>query len=150
MSKRWVPYKHSSGMAIYLHQNITQGHEFVGGEFMVSSTVRGSPQQCLAALTHSSSSTSILGPAAAVQVLSRNGDAQVSDEGDPEISVGNIASAQCLAALTHSSSATSILGPAAAVQVLSRDGDAQVSDEGDWGIRVGYVASAQSASTEVV
>ncbi|WIA14448.1 hypothetical protein OEZ85_002973 [Tetradesmus obliquus] len=77
MSKRWVPYKHSSGMAIYLHQNITQGDDFVGGEFMVSSTVRGSPQQCLAALTHSSSSTSILGPAAAVQVLSRNGDAQV-------------------------------------------------------------------------
>jgi hypothetical protein len=77
MSKRWLPYKHSNGMAIYYHQNITEGHDFVGGEFMVSSIVRGTPQQCLAALTHSCSSTTILGPAAAVDVLSRDGDTQV-------------------------------------------------------------------------
>jgi hypothetical protein len=80
MSKRWIPYKHSNGIAIYYHQNITEGHEFVGGEYMVSSIVRGTPEQCLAALTHRSSTTTILGPATAVEVLSREGDAQVGRE----------------------------------------------------------------------
>jgi hypothetical protein len=80
MSKRWIPYKHSNGIAIYYHENITEGHEFVGGEYMVSSIVRGTPEQCLAALTHSSSTTTILGPATAVEVLSRQGDAQVGRE----------------------------------------------------------------------
>lgn len=52
MSKKWIPYKHANGIAIYLHQNVTEGHEFIGGEYMVSSIVKGSPEQCLAALTH--------------------------------------------------------------------------------------------------
>ncbi|KAF6261931.1 hypothetical protein COO60DRAFT_1699518 [Scenedesmus sp. NREL 46B-D3] len=77
MSKRWIPYKHSNGIAVYYHQNVSGGHEFVGGELMVSSTVRGTPQQCLAALTHRSSMTTILGPAAAADVLSSDGNAQV-------------------------------------------------------------------------
>jgi hypothetical protein len=78
MSKRWIPYKHSNGIAIYYHQNITEGADFVGGEYMVSSIVRGTPEQCLAALTHRSSTTTILGPATAVEVLSRDGNAQVN------------------------------------------------------------------------
>lgn len=78
MSKRWIPYKHSNGIAIYYHENVTEGHDYIGGEYMVSSIVRGTPEQCLAALTHRSSTTTILGPAAAVDVLSRDGDSQVS------------------------------------------------------------------------
>jgi hypothetical protein len=77
MSKRWIPYKHSNGIAIYYHQNVTEGHEFVGGEYMVSSIVRGTPEQCVAALTHSSSTTTILGPATAVEALRREGNTQV-------------------------------------------------------------------------
>lgn len=76
MAKRWVPYKHSNGVAIYYHQNVTDV-EGVGGEYMVSSIVRGTPEQCLAALTHRSSTTTILGPASHVEVLSSDEESQV-------------------------------------------------------------------------
>lgn len=78
MSKRWIPYKHSSGIAVYYHQNVTDSDDHIGGEYMMSSIVKGTPAQCLAALTHSSSASTILGPATAVDVLRTDGDTQAS------------------------------------------------------------------------
>ena len=70
MAKKWLPVTHRHGCAIYWHQNISaQQQGVVGGELMVSCIVKGTPQQCLDALTHSRTGNSILGPSTAVQVL---------------------------------------------------------------------------------
>lgn len=78
MSKRWIPHKHIGGIAVYCHQKVTDSDDHIGGEYMMSSIVKGTPEQCLAALTHSSSSATILGPATAVDVLRTDGNTQVS------------------------------------------------------------------------
>jgi hypothetical protein len=76
MARRWVPLKHTNGLALYVHQSVTHDPD-VGGEFMCSSIVRGTPEQCLAALTHTSSTTTVLGPAPRVHVCRAEQDAQV-------------------------------------------------------------------------
>ncbi|KAG2483121.1 hypothetical protein HYH03_018011 [Edaphochlamys debaryana] len=70
--QRWVPYKQVNGVAIY-HRRQTDGdaEAGVGGEFMVSTVVRGSPRRCLAALTSRCGNTTILGPALRQEVLQR-------------------------------------------------------------------------------
>lgn len=79
MAKKWLPVSHRHGCAIYAHQNLSPEQQgVVGGELMVSAIIKGTPQQCLAALTNSSSSStcgnSILGPTTAVEVLSQSAD----------------------------------------------------------------------------
>lgn len=75
MAKKWLPVSHRHGCAIYRHENIsTEQQGLVGGELMVSAIIKGSPEQCLAALTDSNSSNSILGPATAVEVLQQAAD----------------------------------------------------------------------------
>ncbi|GLC71676.1 hypothetical protein PLESTF_001148300 [Pleodorina starrii] len=70
--QRWVPYKQVNGVAIY-HRPQTAGdaEAGVGGEFMVSTVVRGSPRRCLTALTSHCGNTTILGPALVQEVLQR-------------------------------------------------------------------------------
>lgn len=82
MARRWVPYKHSNGVALYLHEPVTH-EEGVGGEYMASQVVRGTPQQCLTALTHLSSTTTVIGPAMHVEVLQHAQDAQVRSSTAP-------------------------------------------------------------------
>ncbi|MEW5316109.1 MAG: hypothetical protein WDW38_007495 [Sanguina aurantia] len=76
---RWVPYRQTNGVAIYHHESppgescvgCKQEHRAsVGGEYMASTIVRGTPSAVLQALLHGSSS-SILGPASHVKVVSR-------------------------------------------------------------------------------
>jgi hypothetical protein len=75
MAKTWLPVSHRHGCAIYRHDNISaEQQQTVGGELMVSAIIKGSPQQCLAALTSSICGNSILGPAAAVEVLQQSAD----------------------------------------------------------------------------
>ncbi|GLI71097.1 hypothetical protein VaNZ11_016166 [Volvox africanus] len=70
--QRWVPYKQVNGVAIYHHpQNAGDAEAGVGGEFMVSTVVRGSPRRCLNALTSNCGTTTILGPAIVQEVLQR-------------------------------------------------------------------------------
>jgi len=74
MAKKWLPVTHRHGCAIYWHQNVTadeQGN--IGGELMVSAIIKGTPQQCLDALTGSRCGNSILGPVTAVEVLQQSG-----------------------------------------------------------------------------
>ncbi|KAG2452092.1 hypothetical protein HYH02_003127 [Chlamydomonas schloesseri] len=68
--QRWVPYKQVNGVAIY-HRRQTAGdtEAGMGGEFMVSTVVRGSPRRCLEALTSKCGNTTILGPAILQEVL---------------------------------------------------------------------------------
>ncbi|GFR41631.1 hypothetical protein Agub_g2358 [Astrephomene gubernaculifera] len=70
--QRWVPYKQVNGVAIY-HRPQTAGdaEAGVGGEFMVSTVVRGSPRRCLGALTSNCGNTTILGPALRSEVLQK-------------------------------------------------------------------------------
>lgn len=65
--RRWIPYKHSNGVAIYYHDN-PDGSDSRGGEYMVSSVVRGSPADCLRVLMDHNSNTTILGPATYIEV----------------------------------------------------------------------------------
>jgi hypothetical protein len=74
MAKKWLPVSHRHGCAIYRHDNISAEQQTVGGELMVSAMIKGSPQQCLAALTSSMCGNSILGPAAAVDVRQQTAD----------------------------------------------------------------------------
>ncbi|GIL85950.1 hypothetical protein Vretifemale_14471 [Volvox reticuliferus] len=61
-----------NGVAIYHHpQNAGDAEAGVGGEFMVSTVVRGNPRRCLTALTSNCGTTSILGPAIVQEVLQR-------------------------------------------------------------------------------
>jgi hypothetical protein len=75
MAKKWLPVTHRHSCAIYWHQN-TSGEQqgVIGGEIMVSSIIRATPQQCLDALLSSSCGNSILGPATAVEVLQQAAD----------------------------------------------------------------------------
>eukprot|EP00775_Hariotina_reticulata_P009092 gene9092-9262_t len=79
MSKKWVPYQHKhQGVAVYLHINVSDGCDYLGGEFMVSSIINGTPEQCLAALkTNNSSAVGILGPAMQSKLLQTDGQSQV-------------------------------------------------------------------------
>lgn len=76
MAKRWIPFKHSNGVAIYYHQSLTD-EAGVGGEYMVSSVVRGSPEACRVALTSPNTPSTILGPASHVSLVARDKDAQI-------------------------------------------------------------------------
>lgn len=66
-SRRWIPYKHSNGVAIYYHDNPDDA-DCAGGEYMVSSVVRGTPADCLKVLMDHNSNTTILGPATFLEV----------------------------------------------------------------------------------
>mmetsp|Transcript_6312 Transcript_6312/g.13904 ORF Transcript_6312/g.13904 Transcript_6312/m.13904 type:complete len:915 (+) Transcript_6312:68-2812(+) len=68
LGERWVPYKQTNGVAIY-HQDDPESCFGLGGEYLVSSVVRGSPQDVLDVLMHTSSHTTILGPATKSEVL---------------------------------------------------------------------------------
>jgi hypothetical protein len=88
--ERWVPYRHTNGVAIY-HQRQSKcsglwGDEEggdtaaglgVGSEYMASSIVRGSPDECLAVLMDMASNTTILGPASAIELLEDADERQV-------------------------------------------------------------------------
>ncbi|EFJ41032.1 hypothetical protein VOLCADRAFT_99063 [Volvox carteri f. nagariensis] len=63
---RWVPYRQTNGVAIYYHANGQQPGE---GEYMVSCVIRGQPHRVAAALMRLRSNTTILGPAAHVELL---------------------------------------------------------------------------------
>uniref|UniRef100_A0A7R9VPK8 PH domain-containing protein n=1 Tax=Chlamydomonas euryale TaxID=1486919 RepID=A0A7R9VPK8_9CHLO len=77
VTERWVPYRQMQGVAIYrLDGNSIKVENKaeaklgnLGGEYMVSSIVRGPPQQVCDALMTGSSHTTILGPASSVEVL---------------------------------------------------------------------------------
>eukprot|EP00882_Tetradesmus_deserticola_P014642 GHRQ01015578.1.p2 GENE.GHRQ01015578.1~~GHRQ01015578.1.p2 ORF type:complete len:156 (-),score=63.73 GHRQ01015578.1:692-1159(-) len=88
--ERWVPYRHTNGVAIY-HQRQTkcsglwgddEGPDAaaglgVGSEYMASSIVRGSPDECLAVLMDMASNTTILGPASTIELLEDADERQV-------------------------------------------------------------------------
>lgn len=69
LTERWVPYKQVNGLAIYHRADPGTRVPGLGGEFMVSTTIRGSPSDVLFSLMHGSSHTTILGPASVVQML---------------------------------------------------------------------------------
>eukprot|EP00879_Flechtneria_rotunda_P012839 GHRR01013405.1.p1 GENE.GHRR01013405.1~~GHRR01013405.1.p1 ORF type:complete len:701 (+),score=275.86 GHRR01013405.1:195-2297(+) len=71
--QRWVPYRHSNGLAIYQHQ----GKDSEANEYMVSATIRGHPADVLRALLDPASATTILGPALEVEVLDSSPTRQV-------------------------------------------------------------------------
>lgn len=83
--QRWVPYRHSNGVAIYHHKEskclVVGGGgdtaEEPGSEYMASSIVRGSPDECLAVLMDMSSNTTILGPASKIELLTEADERQV-------------------------------------------------------------------------
>lgn len=136
MSKKWIPFTHMNGLAIYYHQNVVDSHDFVGGEYMVSSIVKGSPEQCLAALTHRwdllssmpvCSNLNISKHPCSSQHLSR-----AYSQGVTASLRGNTAASSCTSwrlCFTFRSSTTTILGPATAVDVLGNHGNTQVSWE---------------------
>ncbi|KAF5830177.1 hypothetical protein DUNSADRAFT_14931 [Dunaliella salina] len=68
LSDRWIPYKQTNGVSIY-HHNQSDDATGIGGEYMASSVVRGSPSDVLDVLMHGSVNTTILGPARTVEVL---------------------------------------------------------------------------------
>lgn len=83
--QRWVPYRHTNGVAIY-HQKESkcsgvwagdEAGEGVGSEYMASCIVRGSPDECLEVLMDLSSNTTILGPASKIELLEDGEERQV-------------------------------------------------------------------------
>lgn len=75
MAKKWLPVTHRRGCAIYWHQNTSDEQtDIIGGEMMVSAIIKGTPEQCLEALTNSRCNNSILGPATCVEVLQQSAD----------------------------------------------------------------------------
>uniref|UniRef100_A0A383VGR2 Protein ENHANCED DISEASE RESISTANCE 2 C-terminal domain-containing protein n=1 Tax=Tetradesmus obliquus TaxID=3088 RepID=A0A383VGR2_TETOB len=77
--RRWVPYTHSNGLAIYQHQgkDSTSASGKGGEEYMVSAVIRGPPGDVLRALLDPGSATTILGPALEVEVLESTPGRQV-------------------------------------------------------------------------
>jgi hypothetical protein len=85
--ERWVPYRHTNGVAIYHQRQSKQcsglwGEEegsnaSAGSEYMASSIVRGSPDECLAVLMDLASNTTILGPASTIELLEDADERQV-------------------------------------------------------------------------
>lgn len=85
--QRWVPYRHTNGVAIYHHKEskctVVGGAgagaaaEEPGSEYMASNIVRGSPDECLAVLMDMSSNTTILGPASKIELLEDGAERQV-------------------------------------------------------------------------
>lgn len=69
LTERWVPYKQVNGVAIYHLEDPASSIPGLGGEFMVSTTIRGPPSAVLGSLMCESSHTTILGPASEVEVL---------------------------------------------------------------------------------
>ena len=68
----WLPQ--INGVAIYHHHvAASDSEESIGGEYMVSTVVRGSPLACLQVLRCRNSNTTLLGPAVRRQVLQRPG-----------------------------------------------------------------------------
>ncbi|KAI8473368.1 MAG: hypothetical protein J3K34DRAFT_375550, partial [Monoraphidium minutum] len=66
---RWVPYRHTNGVAIYRHPQ--------EGEYMASSIVKGTPEECLAVLMDLGSHVTILGPASDIECLGGSEGRQV-------------------------------------------------------------------------
>eukprot|EP00879_Flechtneria_rotunda_P033504 GHRR01037116.1.p1 GENE.GHRR01037116.1~~GHRR01037116.1.p1 ORF type:complete len:457 (+),score=146.66 GHRR01037116.1:1129-2499(+) len=80
--QRWVPYRHTNGVAIYHHKETQQqqGQQDTkeqGSEYMASSIVRGSPDECLSVLMDLTSNTTILGPASKIELLEAGNERQV-------------------------------------------------------------------------
>lgn len=81
--KRWVPYRHTNGIAIYKHSGRGGSggggglHRPEGDEYMVSAVVRGKPIEALRVLMDPGSSTTILGPAREVEVMESSHGEQV-------------------------------------------------------------------------
>eukprot|EP00879_Flechtneria_rotunda_P019448 GHRR01020427.1.p1 GENE.GHRR01020427.1~~GHRR01020427.1.p1 ORF type:complete len:341 (+),score=106.37 GHRR01020427.1:149-1171(+) len=98
MSKKWIPWQHVGGIAVYRHENVVDEEEGIGGEFMLSCTVSGTPEQCLSALTHGASTT-LLGPGSTKQLPDLDSTSQVLHiQLAPPISVSHLA---CLCAPRH-------------------------------------------------
>ena len=79
--QRWVPYRHTNGVAIYHHNEGGSSSTGPGGEYMASSIVRGSPDECLSVLMDLSSHTTILGPASRIELLEDAEERQVRAKG---------------------------------------------------------------------
>jgi hypothetical protein len=78
--QRWVPYRHTNGVAIYHHKEskrLQNVEDDLGSEYMASSIVRGLPDECLDVLMHLGSHTTILGPASRIQLLEDGAERQV-------------------------------------------------------------------------
>uniref|UniRef100_A0A7S0YB00 Uncharacterized protein n=1 Tax=Polytomella parva TaxID=51329 RepID=A0A7S0YB00_9CHLO len=76
VQQRWIPFKQVNGVAIYRHRWSPQGGGDskalgLGGEYMVSAVVRGSPRECIKVLVgcRSSTTSTYLGPVMKVEVL---------------------------------------------------------------------------------
>lgn len=82
-SERWVPYRHTNGVAIYYHSSNGRARSDGqrGEEYMASTIIKGTPQECLDVLINSGSHTTILGPASHITVLEQESDSQVSLHG---------------------------------------------------------------------
>ncbi len=82
-SERWVPYRHTNGVAIYYHSSNGRARSDGqrGEEYMASTIIKGTPQECLDVLINSGSHTTILGPASHIRVLEQESDSQVSLQG---------------------------------------------------------------------
>lgn len=83
-SERWVPYRHTNGVAIYYHSSNGRARSDGqrGEEYMASTIIRGTPQECLDVLINPRSHTTILGPASHIRVLEKEPDSQVSPQLD--------------------------------------------------------------------
>ena len=63
LGDRWVPVKQTNGIAIYhLDPDGAEVGSGMGGEFMVSASIRGAPADVLDVLMEGSANTTILGP----------------------------------------------------------------------------------------
>lgn len=63
LGDRWVPVKQTNGIAIYhLDPDGAEVDSGMGGEFMVSASIRGAPADVLDVLMEGSANTTILGP----------------------------------------------------------------------------------------
>ncbi|GAX78760.1 hypothetical protein CEUSTIGMA_g6197.t1 [Chlamydomonas eustigma] len=80
LGERWVPYKQTNGVAVYHlaesaplstspFSSMTSDNCGLGGEYMVSASIRGSPTEVLDVLLEGTANTTILGPASSVEVL---------------------------------------------------------------------------------
>ena len=79
VAERWVPYKQTNGVAVYYLDEPSSSPNGMGGEYMVSAAVRGSPGDVLDVLINGSSNTTILGPASKVELLDCGCDEQEDD-----------------------------------------------------------------------
>lgn len=81
LSRDNLSRRHTNGVAIYYHKDTSvDALDGVGGEYMASSIVRGSPTECVNVLMNPASNTTILGPASEIEILESTEDRQVGGQ----------------------------------------------------------------------